>query len=120
MLLLLRSRQAETILKTAIASLCASIFLWGLTAKLSLYQPQSPAQHKMVAKLIPDAQMNGKGVITRAVLLDCEQNPPPEGEHPTKAQWLDVCRIRHSAEPMNAAITYFSHALRFRPPPTIA
>jgi len=40
--------------------LCASVFAWGLQAKLSLYHHEPPSHPNSVAKLIQDEQVNKK------------------------------------------------------------
>jgi hypothetical protein len=98
--------------------LSATLFAWGLQAKLSLYQQPSRSHPVSVAKLLPDNQVNKKTgapgssdrrAVSRFAFYSAIVLYQPR---------FTVSRGRQLGEVVAPSIPSYSYALFVRPPPS--
>jgi hypothetical protein len=102
--------------------LCATVFLWGLHAKLSLYKRPSPSRTASVAKLIQGKQAGDRiGAVDHRVP---KHLPRPLALFSIVAfifvpPMLAGGRNHHAGDPDRCSILQYSSPLIIRPPPSI-
>jgi hypothetical protein len=110
-----RRRQSSTVPRSVVLVLCATLFAWGMSGKLSGYKAPNQSHPKSVVKLIQDDQTRrlavSAPVAPRSPFLDSADlaalSSPPR---------LIVGRIHHIHK--TASASSYTYALYHRPPPS--
>lgn len=106
--------------KLLVVLLCVGVFVWGLTAKISVYQSQTPAHTRVVAKLITDAQLNDRHCATGTI---GRVSAVPIPLQRASALWSSMPAVHHGRAAdglILPEISSYPHSLYFRPPPADA
>jgi hypothetical protein len=116
----LTKRQSSPALSLLVVCLSAAIVAWGLQAKLSRYTAPKHSHPTSVAKLIQDEQLSKKVyAILPGDLHGASQLPIDNVRGLLQAQHT-ICLSLRIQGPIRSSIPFYAHALRFRPPPSIA
>lgn len=116
----LRKTRTSAVLRGFMLLLGVAIFTWGLHGKLTLYKTPTPSRRTAVVKFISDIESNKKncpsesrscGSTSQIILLN------PIEPFPPRFTLRRNCQVSRQVFP---AILSYSHALLFRPPPSIA
>ena len=115
-----RKTRTSAVLRGFMLFLGVAIFTWSLHGKLTLYKAPTPSRRAAVVKFIPDDEANKKtypsesrscGPTFQIILLNPIEPLPP------RFTLRRNCQVSRLVFP---AISSYSHALLFRPPPSIA
>ncbi len=95
----------------------ASVFAWGLGAKLSLYERPNAAHAVPIAKLVQDQQANKKFFVPKPGSRGGESRLNIYNAVALFIPRFIVRRSRQVHKLVPASLPSFPHALFFRPPP---
>jgi len=115
----LTRRQNSLTVSLLVCCLSAAIVAWGIQAKLSRYTVSAHSHPKSVAKLIQDEQASKKIAIRSEDLRGALQLPIDNAVARLNARRMVRPSLRIQ-QPVRSSIPFYPHALRFRPPPSIA
>jgi hypothetical protein len=113
-------RQSSPALSLLIVCLSASIFACGFHAKLSRYTAPTHSHPTSGAKLIQDEQLSKKIYAILPGDLHAASQLPIDNVLARLQAQRTICLSPRIQDPARSSIPFYAHALRFRPPPSIA